>query len=67
VIGDGQRWEFELMRLLHQPVETAGAIEQRILGVQVKVDKFSVRHHQELTARRLREARMGCSHRRDHN
>ena len=32
------------MRLVHQPVQTAGAIEQRILGVQVQMDKFGVRH-----------------------
>jgi hypothetical protein len=32
------------MRTLHQPVEPAGAIEQRILGVEVKVDKVRVRH-----------------------
>jgi len=32
------------MGLVHQPVQAAGAIEQRILGVQVKMDKVSVRH-----------------------
>jgi len=32
------------VRLVHQPVQTAGAIEQRILGVQVQMYKFGVRH-----------------------
>ena len=28
VVGDGERGKFQLMRLVHQPVETARAIEQ---------------------------------------
>jgi hypothetical protein len=32
------------MRPLHQFVQPARAIEQRILGVQMKMDKISVRH-----------------------
>ena len=28
VVGDGERGEFQLMRLVHQPVQPAGAIEQ---------------------------------------
>jgi hypothetical protein len=38
------------MRLVHQPVEPAGAIEQRILGVQMKMDKVRVRHEMNLTS-----------------
>jgi hypothetical protein len=37
------------MRLVHQPVQAAGAIEQRILGVQMKMDKIRVRHEESLT------------------
>jgi hypothetical protein len=29
---------------LHQPIKAAGAIEQGILGVQMQMDKVSVRH-----------------------
>ena len=45
VIGDRERGKFQFMRLLHQLVQTAGTIEQRILGVQMEVDKISVRRH----------------------
>ena len=50
VIGDRQRRELQLMRLVHQPVQPASPIEQRILGVQMKMDKFRVRHEQQFTA-----------------
>jgi hypothetical protein len=36
------------MRLVHQPVQPAGAIEQRILGVQMQMDKIGVRHADKL-------------------
>jgi len=39
------------MRPLHQCVQAASAIEQRILGVQMQVDKISVRHADNLTPR----------------
>jgi len=38
------------MRLFHQPVQTAGAIEQRILGVQMEMNKIRVRHGTNLTS-----------------
>ena len=44
VVGNGYCRKFQLVRLVHQPVQTARPIEQRILGVQVQVDKFGVRH-----------------------
>ena len=52
VVGDGERGKFQLMRLVHQPVQPAGAIEQRILGVQMKMDKVRVRHGNNLTSHR---------------
>jgi len=36
------------MRLVHQPVQTAGAIEQGILGVQMEMNKIGVRHADNL-------------------
>ena len=50
VAGDGGRGEFQFLRLVHQPVQTAGAIEQRILGVQMQMDKIGVRHGGSLTS-----------------
>jgi hypothetical protein len=38
------------MRLVHQPVQTAGTIEQGILGVQMKTNKVRVRHEDSLTS-----------------
>ena len=48
VVRDGQRCEFQIMRLVHQPIQTARAIEQGILGVQVQVNKIRVRHAEKL-------------------
>ena len=48
VVGDGQRGKFQFMRLVHQPVQPAGAIEQGILGVQVQMNKVRVRHGNRL-------------------
>ena len=48
MVGDGQRGEFQFMRLVHQPVQPAGAIEQRILGVQMQMNKVRVRHGTKL-------------------
>src|ERR1017187_10227558 len=42
VVGDGQRGEFQFMRLLDELVHAAGAIEQRILGVQMEMNKVRV-------------------------
>ena len=39
VLGDGERRHAEPRRFLHQLVDAAGAVEQRILGVQVEVDE----------------------------
>ncbi|HET7626553.1 MAG TPA: hypothetical protein VFM25_14960 [Verrucomicrobiae bacterium] len=38
------------MRLVHQPVHAARAIEQGILGVQMQMNKVSVRHETILTS-----------------
>ena len=35
VVGDRQRAELQGMRLVHQPVQPARPVEQRILGVQM--------------------------------
>ena len=50
VVGDRQRGKSQLMRLVHQPIQSASAIEQRILRVQMKVDKVRVRHAKNLTS-----------------
>ena len=55
VVGDRQRGKLQLMRLLHQSVETAGPVEQRILGVQMEMDKIRVRHEANYLP-----ARRGC-------
>ncbi len=52
VIGDGERGELQFMRFFHQPVQPAGAIEQRILGVQMKMNKVRMRHGNRLTLKR---------------
>ena len=44
VVGDGKRGKFKFVGLVHQPVKPACAIEQRILGVQMQMNKVSVRH-----------------------
>ena len=44
VAGDGGRGEFQFLRLVHQPGQPAGAIGQRIPGVQMQMDKIGVRH-----------------------
>ena len=49
VVGDGQGGEFQFVRLFHQPVQAAGPIEQRILGVQMQMNKIGVRHEPNLT------------------
>ena len=50
VVGDGQRGKFQFVRLFHQFVQTACAIEQGILGVQVQMNKVRVRHEINLTS-----------------
>jgi hypothetical protein len=40
------------MRLVHEPVKAACAIEQRILGVQMQMNKIRVRHETILTLNR---------------
>ena len=40
----GRLGEIELARAIGEGAQLAGAIEQGILGVNVQVDKFSVRH-----------------------
>src|SRR5688572_25615105 len=50
VIGDRQRGETQIASLVHQPIEAAGAVEQRILGVQMKMNEVSVRHRTNLAA-----------------
>jgi hypothetical protein len=41
--------EIQFMRLFHQPIQAACPIEQRILGVQMQVNKVGVRHNSNLT------------------
>ena len=49
VLGDRQRRHLEPGRLVEQLVDAAGAIEQRILGVQMKMNEFLVSHVWEKT------------------
>ena len=41
VLGDRNRRHLQLDRLIEQLVDAAGAVEQRKLGVQVKMNEFS--------------------------
>ena len=41
VLGDGERRHLQLDRLVEQLVDAARAVEQRELGVQMKMDEFS--------------------------
>jgi hypothetical protein len=52
MVGKRERGEFHFMGFLHEPVQTARAIEQRVLGVQVQMDKVGVRHRPTLPLRR---------------
>jgi hypothetical protein len=49
VLGDGNRRHLQLRRLIEQLVDPARAVEQRILGVQMKMDEFLVSHVWEKT------------------
>ena len=49
VVGDRERGELQFAGFVHQPIEAAGAIEQRILRVQMQMDKIRVRHGVNLT------------------
>ncbi len=40
VIGEGDGGKFQFVRLVHQLVEAAGAVEQRVLAVQMKMDEL---------------------------
>ncbi len=40
VLGDGERRHLQLDRLVEQLVDAAGAVEQRELGVQMKMDEL---------------------------
>ncbi len=44
VIGDGHAAEFEGLGLVHQAIQTTGAVEEGKLGVQMQMNKFGVRH-----------------------
>src|ERR1041385_1773289 len=48
VIRDRDGRELKLMRFVHQAIQTASAIEQRVLGVQVQMDEVGVRHKDKL-------------------
>src|SRR5262245_14887722 len=50
VVGYRQRGEFEVVGLLHERLEATRAIEQRVFGVQMKMDKIRVRHRSTLTS-----------------
>ncbi len=43
VLGHGDRGHLQRDRLVQQLVDAAGAVEQRILGVQVEMNE--IRHH----------------------
>jgi hypothetical protein len=45
VVGDGEGAKFEFVRAVHEFVQAAGRIEQRILGVEMEVDEIGVRRH----------------------
>ena len=49
VLGDGDRRHFQPGGLIEQLVDAARAIEQRILGVQMKMNEFLVSHVWEKT------------------
>jgi hypothetical protein len=51
VIRDGKGGELEGVRLLHQTIQPARSIEQRILGVKVEMNEFGVRHGARLRPR----------------
>jgi hypothetical protein len=55
VIRDGERGQLQFVRLLDEFVQTAGAIEQGILGVQMQMDKVSVRHGRSIYLRAATE------------
>ena len=61
VVRDGQRGEAQLVRPVNEPVQPASAVQQRVLGVQMEVNKISVRHRGQLTAWQRGGARRGCS------
>src|SRR5882762_8080670 len=44
MIGQCQCGKFQLMRLFHELIQTARPIEQRVLGVQMQMNKLSMRH-----------------------
>jgi hypothetical protein len=50
MVGDRHRGELQLGCLLHEPVEATGAIEERKLGVQMKMNKVRVRHNTNLAS-----------------
>ena len=43
VLGDGHRRHLQLDRLVEQLLDAAGAVEQRELGVQMKMDEVAHR------------------------
>ena len=42
VVGDGEGREFQRVRPVHQLVQTARPVEERVLGVQMQMDKVGV-------------------------
>ena len=42
VLGDGERRHLQLDRAVEQLLDAAGAVEQRVLRVQVKVDELCI-------------------------
>src|ERR1044071_1464061 len=48
VISNGQGRESQLMGSLDEPIQTAGSIQQRILRVQMEVNKVRMRHSRKL-------------------
>ena len=48
--------ELEVVRLVHQLVETTGGVEQAVLGMQMEMDKVRVRHWNKFTVQRNKRA-----------
>jgi hypothetical protein len=50
VVCKCERRQLQFVRFFHEPIQSAGAIEQRILAVQMEMNKLGVRHRRNLMA-----------------
>jgi hypothetical protein len=48
VIGEGNGGELQFVRFVHELVQTAGAIEQRVLAVEVEMDEIRMHPPEKL-------------------